>query len=462
MSAKRPLIALVLAILGRAIVSLAILSLAVPAALAAPARPNVLLIVMDDQGFGDSSCYGATDVRTPRFDALAAGGVRFTRFRVNPLCAPTRASLLSGLSSLETGMWRGPSQKESVERALHGDLRLLPQYLKEKGYATGIFGKWHLGYESPNLPLERGFDEFVGFLGGSHPYSARRGAPILKDGKPYPSDKHLTDIFPDHAEDFIRRHQETPFFCYVPFNAVHGPLRSDDRPTDSARPDWLAKYESLPPNRRDYCAVLSHADDRIGRLLDLLKELGLEQSTLVICHSDNGGMTDKYPGNNGPLRGAKGTTYEGGLRVPAAMCWPGVIPAGVVSSADAAHFDVFATILDAAGIPLPAKNGQHPVHGQSLLPHARSGGRTALPDRYLFWDLYGKMAALHGDWKIVATIDNHHGKFDRALETIEKTQFELYNLAADPGEQHDVSARHAEIHRDLKDRYLAWFRSATR
>ena len=425
-------------------------------------KSNVLLIVTDDQGYGDASCYGATDLKTPHFDALAASGIRFTKFRVNPLCAPTRASLLTGLSSLESGMWRGPSQKEDVERSLRSDVKLLPEYLQSAGYATGIFGKWHLGYESPNLPNERGFDEFVGFLGGSHPYAARRNSRIVKNGEPHTTDKHLTDLFADHAEDFIRRNANQPFFCYVAFNAVHGPLRSDERPANSARPEWLAKYEGLPPNRQDYCALLGHADDRIGRLLELLRELGLERNTLVICLSDNGAITDKYPGNNGPLRGAKGTTYEGGIRVPAAIAWPGVIPAGAISNADAAHFDIFATALAAAELPVPERNGEHPVHGIDLLEHMRSGGRTALIERYLFWDLYGKMAALHGDWKLVGTIENHHGKWDRALEQIEQAQFALYHLASDVGEQHDLAEKHPEIYRDLKRRYVAWFHAATR
>ena len=425
-------------------------------------RPNVLLVVNDDQGYGDASAYGSTDLKTPRFDALAASGVRFTSFRVNPLCAPTRASIMTGQSSLESGMWRGPSQKENVERALREDLTLLPQFLKQAGYATGIFGKWHLGYESPNLPNERGFDEFVGFLSGAHPYQARRTGRILKDGKPYNSDKHTTDLFADHAEDFIRRHARQPFFCYVPFNAIHGPLWSEDRQAFSAKPEWLEKYKDLPPARRDYCAVLSHADDRLGRLIDLLGELGLRQNTLFICISDNGGMIDKYPGNNGPLRGAKGMTYEGGIRVPAAIAWPHTIPAGTTSTANAVHFDLFATILDAAGLPVPKTNGKHQVHGVSLLAHLKSAGNAPLPDRYLFWDLYGKMAALHGDWKIVGNIDNHHGKWDQALTQIEQTTFELYNLKSDIGEKENVAAQHPEIYRDLKQRYLAWFRAATR
>jgi arylsulfatase A-like enzyme len=439
-----------------------IATLSVVAAGADERRPNVLLVINDDQGYGDASCFGARDLKTPHFDALAASGVRFTQFRVNPLCAPTRASVLTGLSSLEAGMWRGPSQREEVDRALKKGVRLLPQYLKEAGYATGIFGKWHLGYKSPDLPNERGFDEFVGFLAGAHPYQARRGSPILKNGEPFTTDKHLTDLFADSAEDFIRRHADRPFFCYVPFNAVHGPLRSDDRPADSGKPEWLAKYDGLEPKRRDYCAVLSHADDRLGRLLALLRELKIDTNTLVICHSDNGGMIEKFPGNNGPLRGEKGMTYEGGIRVPAAMAWPGVIPPGSISRANALHFDVFATVLDAAGLGTYKTNGTYAVSGVSLVDHLKSGGKTALLDRYLFWDLFGKMAALHGDWKIVATADNHHGKWEQALKQIEGTKFELYNLSNDVGERRDLADEQPEVYRDLKERYVAWFREATR
>ena len=423
--------------------------------------PNILLVVNDDQGYGDASCFGAQDLTTPHFDGLAAQGARFTHFRVNPLCAPTRASFFTGLSSLETGMWRGPSQKAGNDRSFKKGVKLLPQYLQDAGYATGIFGKWHLGYASPDLPNERGFDEFVGFLGGAHPYQARRNSRLLKNNAPLATDKHLTDLFADSAEDFIRRSADRPFFCYVPFNAVHGPLRGDDRDADSGKPEWLAKYAHLEPRRRDYCAILSHADDRLGRLLALLNDLGLADDTLVICVSDNGGMIEKYPGDNGPLRGEKGTTYEGGIRVPAAMRWPGKIPPGTVSNANAAHIDVFATALDAAGIPVPKRNGPHAVSGISLLSHLQSSARQALADRYLYWDLYGKMAALHGDWKLVASIDNHHGKWDQALQRIADATFELYNLAGDVGEQHNLAAEKPEIYRDLKEHYLAWFKSAT-
>ena len=436
------------------------------AAAASGGPPNILLIVTDDQGIGDSSSYYAKDLQTPHFDALAKSGVLFNRFRVNPLCAPTRASIMSGQSSLETGMWRGPSQKEEVDRALHADLKLAPQFLKQAGYATGLFGKWHLGYASPNVPNERGFDEFVGFLGGAHPYEAGRNSRIVKNGEPYPTNKHMTDLFADEAADFIRRQAaaKKPFFCYVAFNAVHGPLRNEDRAADSGKPDWLAKYEAMgvPQPRRDYCAIMGHADQRMGDLLAVLRELGIDQNTLIICVSDNGAQMDKYAGSNGPLRGEKGLTYEGGIRVPAAMAWPAVIPAGAVSEADAAHFDLFATMLEAAGIDRPQRNGKHPVHGVSLISHAKSGGKQPLPDRYLFWDLWGQMGALHGQWKLVGAIENHHGKWDQALAAIESHQFELYDLATDPGEQKNIAQQHPEITSEMKQRYIAWMREATK
>jgi arylsulfatase A-like enzyme len=196
-------------------------------------------------------------------------------------------------------------------------------------------------------------------------------------------------------------------------------------------------------------------------VLATLRELDLERRTLVICFSDNGGILEKYPSNNGGLRGGKGETYEGGLRVPAVMQWPGVIPPRSVSAAAAAHFDILATTLDAAGLEVPESNGGHSVSGRSLMPHLRSGGQTPLADRYLFWDLYGKQAALHGPWKIVGNLPNHHGKFDRAVEDAERAQFELFNLVDDPHESRDVAAQHPHVYQDLKKRHVEWLRAAS-
>ncbi len=455
---------------------LAVLTTA-PLPAADTARPNILLVVTDDQGYGDSSSYGATDLSTPVMDAIAARGVRFEKFRVNPLCAPTRASCLTGLYSLDSGMWRGPGADSQRPKPVTGwpphvrrirdDVVMLPQLLQTAGYVTGIFGKWHLGYDDVNVPTARGFDEFVGFLGGAHPYWLRANSRILRGtaplSRPGPSGPdHTTDLFADEAARFIRNQaaQAQPFFCYLPFNAVHGPLRNADQNTDSARPDWLERYaqRGVAQPRRDYNAVMSHADARIGDLLNELETLGLTECTLVIVHSDNGAMIEKYPGNNGPLRGEKGTTYEGGIRVPAMMQWPGVIPAGWVSAADVAHFDLFATILEAAGLDIPKENGGCELVGVSLLPHLRSAGSERLPDRYLFWDLYGQEAVLHGQWKLVGSIPNHHGDFEQALADVTDATFELYDLDVDPGETSNVAENFPDIYQDLKQRHQSWLR----
>lgn len=431
-------------------------------------RPNILLIVSDDQGFGDSSGFWNTDLQTPVIDGIGQNGAKLVRFRVNPLCAPTRASLMTGLYSNEAGMWRGPGQLErgpqpeggwpDDARVIRKGIKLLPQYLKEAGYATGMFGKWHLGYDPENVPNARGFDEFVGFLGGAHPYQQRNRGQLERNGKPLETEKHTTDLFADEAIRFIRENKDRSFFCYVPFNAVHGPLYSADRERYSAKPEWLAKYEHLPPARRDYCAVMSHADARIGDMLAVLRELNLENNTLVIFHSDNGGILEKYPSNNGPFRGGKGEAYEGGLRVPCVIKWPGVIPAGTVSEADAVHFDIFVTILEAAGVEVPKTNGEFPISGQSLLSHLRTGGKPPLEDRYLFWDLYGKQAALKGDWKLVGNLPNHRGDFRQAALDAENAEFELYNLKSDPGEKQNVAKEQLEIYQDLKRRHVEWLR----
>jgi arylsulfatase A-like enzyme len=434
-------------------------------------RPNIVLIVADDMGYGDSTAFWSkTELQTPAIGEMAKRGIRFTQFRVNPLCSPTRSSLMTGQYSLENGMWRGANDANAVAadnekrdnvRRFKDDVVLLPQLLKAAGYRTGAFGKWHLGNDEKNLPNARGFDEFLGFIGGSHAYWLGRNSKIFHNGRPLVAiGRHTTDLFADGAIEFIKANKDQPFFCYVPFNAVHGPLRNEQRSSDSAKPEWLEKYEKLgvAQPRRDYCAVMSHADSRIGDILKTLGDAGLESNTLVIFLSDNGGILHTYPSNNGPLRGGKGETYEGGIRVPAVMQWTGVIPANSVSDESAVHFDVFTTILAAAQVPIPAKNGAFPVHGVNLLPLVRAPKEVKLPDRYLFWDLYGDVAALHGKWKMVGQISNHHGKFDKAAEEAAAAKFELYNLEEDLGETTNVADRYPDIYRDLKMRHLQWLR----
>ncbi|HUR58429.1 MAG TPA: sulfatase-like hydrolase/transferase [Opitutaceae bacterium] len=438
---------------------------------AAAPRPNIVLIITDDMGYGDCSANWNTDLQTPFMDEIARNGIRFTQFRVNPLCSPTRSAIMTGLYSLENGMWRGPGESAHAEppggwppneRRIKDDIVMLPQLLKKAGYTTGAFGKWHLGYDPKNHPHARGFDQFFGFLGGAHPYWLAANSRVEDNNGTIIKTGHTTDQFADHALEFIRANakKESPFFCYLPFNAVHGPMHREGAPRDSAKPEWLEFYEKrgVAQPRRDYCGVMTHADSRIGDVLKTLRELGIDKNTLVICHSDNGGILHDYPSNNGPLRGGKGDTYEGGIRVPAMMMWPGVIPAGTVSKADAAHFDVFATVLDAAGVAVPQKNGAWPVHGVSLLPHAKSKAQTPLADRYLFWDLYGDCGALHGKWKLVGQIENHQGDFKRAAADAEKKEFELYNLDEDIAEKNNLAAKFPEIYADLKRRHVEWLR----
>lgn len=449
--------------------ALAILSIPLPSAVSAE-RPNVVLIILDDMGYGDTTLYGESNLKTPALDGMARRGIRFTQFRVNPLCAPTRASIMTGLYSLECGMWRGPGADSrgtepaggwpKTARRIPEDIQLLPQLLQKAGYATGIFGKWHLGSDPANVPGSRGFDEFLGFLDGAHPYQLERRSRILQNEEPFPGRGHTTDIFADAAVAFIKGHKQQPFFCYLSFNAVHGPLRNEERDADSAKPEWLAKYEQagIAQPRRDYCAVLSHADARIGDVLEAVREIGKERDTLVIAVSDNGGILHTYPSNNGPFRGGKGNCYEGGIRVPAVMQWPAVIPPGSTSNAAAVHFDLFTTILQATGVAAPPLNGGKAIHGLSLVEHIRSGGKDALAERYLFWDLYGSVGALHGPWKMVGEISNHHGRFEKAVADAQAARFELYNLESDPGEATDLAEKHPDVYDELKRRHLEWLR----
>jgi arylsulfatase A-like enzyme len=224
-------------------------------------KPNILLIVSDDQGWGDASCnWKDTDIETPVMDEIARTGVRFSQFYVNPLCAPSRSSFFTGQYSMENGMWRGPSRENSNTRCIRSDVKILPQLLKQAGYRTGIFGKWHLGYQTPNTPNDRGFDEFYGFLGGAHPYTPTPAGRLLHNRERYYEDLHLTDYFTEKALSFIKdcAEKKTPFFCYVPYNAVHGPLWLADKPRASGKKDWLELYakKGVDFPRRDYNAIL--------------------------------------------------------------------------------------------------------------------------------------------------------------------------------------------------------------
>ena len=435
-------------------------------------RPNILLLLSDDQGWGDlPSNWRETDIRMPTMDAVGRTGIRFTSFYVNPLCAPTRSSILTGLYSMENGMWRGPSRQATNHyRGIRKDILTLPQRLQQAGYATGVFGKWHMGYEKGNLPNDRGFDEFYGFLGGAHPYELKRGdREYYHNRSQYCEDSHATDYITEKALDFIRANaaRGTPFFCYVAYNAVHGPLWREDRRKSSAKPKWLdlAGKRGIDFPRRDYAAVLEHMDYSVGRLLEIPDKLEIEKDTLVIYLSDNGAITMQsptkvtYPGNNGPLRGGKGTVYEGGIRVPCVMRWKGTFPEGIVSTETAIHADIFATCLDAAGLSIPRKNGASPVRGASLIPHILSGGAKKLPERSIFFELTGRVAVRKGPYKLVGEVQSSRADWKQTAAELEEADLELYDLETDIGESRDLSGALPDVYESLKRELIRYFES---
>ncbi|MFC1604092.1 sulfatase-like hydrolase/transferase [Planctomycetota bacterium] len=431
-------------------------------------KPNILLIVSDDQGWGDANCnWDNTDIETPVIDEVAKTGIRFTQFYVNPLCAPTRASFFTGQYSMENGMWRGPSREKPNDRCIRSDITMLPQFLKKIGYRTGIFGKWHLGYQKPNTPNDRGFDEFYGFLGGAHPYTPTKVGRLMHNRERYQEDLHLTDYLTEKALSFIKdcAEKKTPFFCYVPYNAVHGPLWLADKPRASGKKEWLELYakKGVDFPRRDYNATLGHMDNSAGRLLKLIRYLKLEENTLVIYFSDNGACLEtnetkaNYPGNNGPFRGGKGSTYEGGIRVPCVMRWKNKFPEGLVSDQMVMHFDIFSTILEAAGVAIPKMNGSNPVHGISLMKHILSKGKYPLPERTVFWELTGKVAVRKGNWKLVGQVDTTRGNWQHIATELRDAELELYDLEKDISESKNLRDKKPAVYAELKKELIGFF-----
>jgi len=402
--------------------------------LAGPAsetKPNLLMILVDDLGYGDLASYGATDMRTPHVDALVAGGMRFSRFYANcPVCSPTRAALLTGRYPALVGV---PGVIRTHDRNnwghLAADAVLLPKLLKQAGYDTAAIGKWHLGLNPPNTPNARGFDHFHGYLGDMMDdyYKHRRhGINYMRlDEKTIDPPGHATDLFSRWAAEYLRGRKGAarPFFLYLAYNAPHTPIQPPK--------DWLAKVKKrqpeMPERRARLVALIEHMDHGIGQVLAALKEANLADSTLVVFSSDNGGQTG-VGANNGPLRAGKGTMYEGGLRVPTCAAWPGRIKPGSASDRVALTMDLLPTLLAAAGAKCP-----HKIEGRSILP-TLLGKKQPADDRMLFFTrreggrYKGRTidAVLHGPWKL--------------LRNMPDAPLELYNLADDPKEAHNLAA----------------------
>jgi arylsulfatase A-like enzyme len=408
---------------------------------AATPRPNILFIVGDDMGYADVGFHKCKDIPTPNLDALAAAGVRFSNGYVSgPYCSPTRAGLMTGRYQTRFGHEFNPDGSQGLPLTES----TIADRLKAAGYVTGLVGKWHLGPLPAQHPQKRGFDEFFGFLGGAHSYFATGG--ILRGTEPVKEMDYTTDAFGREAVAFIERNKAQPWFLYLAFNAVHTPMNATD--------DRLAKFPGIADKqRRTYDAMMLAMDDNIGRVRKKLTDTGLEQNTLVIFISDNGGPT--MPGvtvngsRNDPLRGSKRTTLEGGIRVPFIVAWPGRVKPGVYDQ-PAIQLDLTATAIALAGAK--ADN----IEGVNLLPYL-TGEQTGTPHDALYWRFGRQMAIRAGDYKLVRYDSNADTLTGQRNQPV--TAAKLYNLAADIHEDNDLAAAQPDKVKELQEKWDVWNRS---
>jgi arylsulfatase A-like enzyme len=422
------------------------------AAQAADRKPNVLLIVADDLGYGELSCQGNPQIPTPRIDSIARSGVRFTSGYVSgPYCSPTRAALMTGRYQQRYGheFNPGPARAASGTFGLSLTEKTMGDRFKELGYATGWFGKSHLGYLPPYHPLKRGFDEYFGFLGGAHDYLDAAGDkqnPILRGTTRVSEIGYTTEAFGREAVAFIEKHRAEPWLCYLAFNAVHAPLES------------TAKYLSRFPNieerkRRTFAAMLSAMDDAVGSVLDKLREHHLEEDTIIFFISDNGGPTGQTTSGNGPLRGFKAQTWEGGIRVPWMMQWKGHINGGQVDDRPVIQLDILPTALAAAAV---AARPEWKIDGVNLLPYLR-GEKSGLPHEALYWRFGQQIALRLGDWKLVKAPGGGVGPGGRGGRA-STAEAQLYNLKRDLGEKANLADKEPAKLKELAAMWENWNR----
>jgi arylsulfatase A-like enzyme len=406
--------------------------------------PNVVLIITDDVGYGDLGSYGAPDIKTPNIDRLALQGVRFTDFYSNgAVCTPTRTALISGRYQQRFGLEQAlAGSPEDRQRGLPVTGHSLPQLLKNHGYETALIGKWHLGFLPEFGPNAHGFDTFFGFLGGAIDYF-RHGGPkgntTLYENKTRTDEKgYLTDIITRRSVDFINRSAKRPFFLEVAYNAAHWPFQSPHHKPDAfanGRPIVQFAGDELNPTRKDYAEMLERADEGVGQILAALDKQGVARNTLVIFTNDNGG---EWLSRNAPLFHRKGTLWEGGIRVPAIMRWPGRVPAGKTTAQVGVTLDLTATILAATGAPVPTDAR---LDGIDLVPHIREG--ATLRERTIFWRTANARvmrAVRRGPWKLLA---DGQAVF-------------LFDLSKDIGERNDLSSIRQDLVKDLRQKIVDW------
>ncbi len=423
-------------------------------------KPNYIVFLTDDQGYGDLSCMGAEDLRTPHLDALAASGVRFTDWYSNsPVCSPSRASLLTGRYPGNAGV-RSILGGRRTEPGLPQEVPTIATALRELGYRTGLVGKWHLGLAPGSRPEDHGFDTWFGFMAGCIDYYSHifywglankvspmhdlweNGCEVYRDGE------YFTELITERAVAFIREAaaEDKPFFLYVPYNAPHYPMHAPNK--------YRERFADLPWDRQIMAAMLSAVDDSVGAIMEEVRRQGMLDTTCVFFSSDNGpsresrnwldGCQDPYYGGTaGKLKGHKFSLYEGGIRMPALMSWPARIPAGQICSEMGAAMDIFPTFLAAAGGDV----SDYQCDGCDILPMVVDG--TPTPHENLFWEMLEQTAVRQGNWKLVL-----NGQL--VEHEVPENEVHLADLSEDMGETNNLADTHPDIVTELRERAMEW------
>jgi arylsulfatase A-like enzyme len=440
---------------------------------AAERQPNIVIIVADDLGYGELGCQGNPEIPTPNIDSLARNGVRLSNGYVTaPVCTPSRAGFMTGRYQNRFGHELNATGAQNLAENVGLPLTetTLATRLKAAGYATGLSGKWHLGATPPFHPQKRGFDESFGFLQEGHFYlpithpgvtsflrtnqvasgnTQRQGNviwsthlrsneppydennPLARGTQPMDEKEYLTDAFTREAVAYIGRHQKEPFFLYLPYNAPHSPMQGTEK--------YLKRFEDIPNlHRRVFAAMLAALDDGVGQVLAKLRQLNLEEDTLIFFFSDNGGPTTELTSSNLPLSGGKGSLSEGGIRIPFLVQWRKRLPAGKVYDHPVISLDIFATALAAAGVQSP---GGAKLDGIDLVPFL-TGQRAGPPHESLYWRYGAQSAIRSGNWKL--------------QRTGAQQAWQLYDLSQDIAEKSDLASQKPEIVKNLEAKWHAW------
>ncbi|MDI6829267.1 MAG: sulfatase-like hydrolase/transferase [Armatimonadota bacterium] len=423
-------------------------------------KPNFVIIYCDDLGYGDLGCFGSKEVKTPNIDALANSGIRFTNWYSNsPVCSPSRASLLTGRYPRRAGVPNILGGRRGIPGLPTTEVTLASA-LRRFGYRTAIFGKWHLGTAEEYQPNAHGFDEFFGFLAGcvdyySHIYywGQGRGENPVHDlwhnnKETWANGRYLTELITEKAVEFIKNQGDSPFFLYIPYNAPHYPMHAPKK--------YLDRFPDLPLPRRIMAAMIAAVDDGVGEIVEALKQVGQYENTVIFFSSDNGpstetrnwldGAVDPYFGGSaGIFRGHKGSLFEGGIRMPAIMSVPSLVPAGQVCDEVGAMMDIFPTFIEFAGGELPSD--RH-IDGMSIRKVITEGAKS--PHDFIFWEYNGQLAVRHGKWKLVL-----NGKLD--FSRTQPDAVYLSDLEADPGEKINMADKYPSVVNELTVAVNDWF-----